>query len=95
MSQQRRAEPEQPLSRPKTLDRAFILPVLGMALLLPPFAGIFEIDARIAGIPFTVIYLFAVWALLIAGAAVLSRRLTDDEQEPVEPDPGTAPADDA
>ena len=59
-------------------DRAVILLAVGLALLLPPFAGIFQLDVRIAGLPFTALYLFVVWGFLIGGAAALSRRLGDD-----------------
>ena len=68
---------DQPLRHRKTRDRALILPLVGLILLTPPLAGIFQLDAKIAGVPFTAIYLFAVWALLIAGAAALSRQLRD------------------
>ena len=68
-------EPNRPLSDHKTSDRALVLPLIGCLLLLPPMAGIFQLDVRILGIPFTGFYLFGVWALLIAGAAVLSRRV--------------------
>jgi len=68
---------DQSLRHRKTRDRARILPLVGLILLTPPLAGIFQLDAKIAGVPFTAIYLFAVWALLIAGAAALSRQLRD------------------
>lgn len=70
---------DEPLRHRKTRDRALILPLAGLILLTPPVAGVFHLDAKIAGIPFTVVYLFAVWALLIAGAAALSRRLRDGD----------------
>lgn len=69
--------PDQPLLHRKARDRALILPLVGLILLTPPFAGIFQLDVKIAGVPFTVIYLFVVWAILIAGAAMLSRQLRD------------------
>lgn len=68
---------DQPLRHRKTRDRALILPLVGLILLTPPLAGIFQLDAKIAGVPFTAIYLFAAWGLLIAGAAALSRQLRD------------------
>jgi hypothetical protein len=76
---------DQPLRHRKARDRALILPLAGLVLLIPPVAGVFHIDAKIAGVPFTLVYLFAVWALLIAGAAALSRRLRDGGE------PGTPP----
>ncbi len=68
-------DPNRPLSDRKTSDRALILLLVGCLLLTPPLAGIFQLDIRILGIPFTGFYLFAVWGALIAGAAVLSRRM--------------------
>ncbi len=66
---------KQPQSTRKIADRALILPLLGCFLLLPPLAGIFQLDFRVFGIPVTALYLFGVWAVLIAGAAWLSRPL--------------------
>lgn len=66
---------EFPLSSRKLAERALILPLIGLLLVIPPIAGIFAIDARPFGIPFTVLYLFVVWAWLIFSAARLSRQL--------------------
>ena len=71
----KQSELDRALADRKTGDRAIILLVIGCLLLLPPLAGIFQIDWRIFGIPFTGLYLFAVWGALIAGTAVLSQRL--------------------
>jgi hypothetical protein len=68
-------DPDRPLSDRKISDRALILPLVGSLLLLPPLAGLFQLDIRVLGIPFTGLYLFAVWAALIAGSAALARRL--------------------
>ena len=81
---------DQPLRHRKARDRALILPLAGLILLTPPVAGIFHLEAKIAGLPFTGVYLFAVWAILIAGAAVLSRQLIDGDDAPethAAPDP--------
>ena len=67
--------PNRPMSDRKTRDRALVLLLVGCLLLTPPLAGIFQLDFRVLGIPFTGFYLFAVWGGLIAGAAVLSRRM--------------------
>ena len=64
-----------PLSDRKTNDRSLVLLLVGCLLLTPPIAGIFQIDIRFLGIPFTGFYLFTVWAGLIAGAAALSKRI--------------------
>ncbi len=70
-----RADP--PLRQRKARDRALILPLVGLLLLIPPVATIFQIEARLGGVPFLLVYLFAVWAALIAGAAWLAGRLRD------------------
>lgn len=67
--------PDRPLRDRKTRDRALILPVLGAVLLMPPIAGIFGLEAAIGGVPVPVLYVFAVWASLIAGTAFLARHL--------------------
>lgn len=69
---------DNPFSNRKARDRAFILLIVGFALLVPPVARIFQLDLRLAGIPFTALYLFVVWGLLIAGTAALSKRLKED-----------------
>lgn len=59
----------------KTKDRAAVLLIAGILLSLPPLARIFEIEAKILGLPVTLIYLFAVWAGLIVSARLLARGL--------------------
>ena len=68
-------EPDRSVSDRKIGDRALILPLVGCLLLIPPLAGIFQIDLRVFGIPFTAFYLFFVWGALIVGAAFLSRQI--------------------
>jgi hypothetical protein len=79
---------DKPLHDRKVRDRALILPLVGVILFLPPVAGIFRLDATVQGVPLTLGYLFAVWALLITGAFALSRRLRaslDAPNPPAEP----------
>jgi hypothetical protein len=68
-------DPNLPHVDRKSSERSLILLLVGCLLLTPPLAGIFQLDIRILGIPFTGLYLFAVWGMLIAGAAILSGRL--------------------
>ena len=77
-------ETDRPLSDRKTSDRALILPFVGFLLLTPPLAGIFQLDIRVLGIPFTWLYLFGLWGALIVGAALLARRIqkSTDWQDP-------------
>ena len=82
MSGSVRPRVDPPLRREKSRDRAVVLPLVGLALLLPPVARIFEIDARIGDLPFTALYLFGVWAVLIVGALVLAPSLRRDLEGP-------------
>lgn len=66
---------EQNIRQRKMRDRAVVLLLCGVIFLLPPFAGIFHLNTTVFGVPATLIYLFAVWAFLIAGARWLSARL--------------------
>lgn len=59
----------------KARDRALVLVAFGLILLLPPIAGIFHVETKIFSIPATLIYVFVVWAALIAAAAFISRPL--------------------
>ena len=60
-------------TRRKTRDWALILPLLGLMFLAPPLASMIPADGKIAGLPATVVYIFAVWAGLIIGAFVLAQ----------------------
>lgn len=61
----------------KIRDRALILPLVGLTLLMPPVALIFESEAKLFGLPVTLIYLFVVWAALILAARLQARALRD------------------
>ena len=65
----------------KTRDRSLVLLLCGLIMVMPPVAGVFHLDARILGVPVTLVYLFVVWAVLIAAAAFLSSRLHDAPTE--------------
>lgn len=77
-----RAPLEQADASRKAHERALLLPFLGMLLLLPPVAGIFQLDVRLFGVPLAALYLFTVWAVLIVLAAVLSRPLLRGAEAP-------------
>ena len=83
----------------KTHHLALLLPLSGLFLLMPPAILAFNLPVALFGVPMIVVYLFAVWALLIIGAVVLARRLAaprdvdmgpppDDQQaaDPARPD---------
>ncbi|QDZ10134.1 hypothetical protein [Devosia ginsengisoli] len=52
-----------------------LLTVLGAALMLPPLVYVFDQPIAHFGIPQIVVYLFALWLLLIVGTAVLTHAL--------------------
>jgi len=62
-----------PPTPPRLRDAAVVLPLLGVFLLMPPTIGLFVAKYDIAGVPLIVAYLFGVWAVLIACAALLAR----------------------
>ena len=65
------------LTRRKVRDQSVVLWVVGAAAILPPVAGISLVDGEIGGLPVPLVYIFIVWILLIAGAALLARPLLD------------------
>lgn len=75
------------LSRRKIRDRSIALVLVGTMALLPPVVGISLIEGSIAGLPAPLLYVFAVWSILIAGAAALARPLLDTEDSPSSTEP--------
>jgi hypothetical protein len=73
------------MERRKLEGAALFMTVLGAMLIMPPLATVFQLEQRIFGLPVVVIYLFLVWAGLLAGGWWLSRRLPHE--------PGEGPAD--
>lgn len=71
MEPPRRRRPEDSERRK---DTAFVLPVFGVLLLLPPLLNLFTREALVFGLPLEAVYLFAVWLALVVGAFLLSRR---------------------
>jgi membrane protein implicated in regulation of membrane protease activity len=67
-------------------DLGALLPLGGLALLLPPYLSIFDRPVFIAGVPLLPAYIFTAWMIGIVLAAIVSRRFlqsqgddTDDE----------------
>ena len=55
-----------------------LLTVLGAFLMLPPLTYVFDQPMAHFGIPQIVLYLFALWLLLIVGTALLTHALPPD-----------------
>lgn len=76
--------------RDKVESIAFLLPLFGFLLLMPPAVLAFSLPSAIAGVPIIVLYIFAIWGGLIIGAAWLARRLAqpfEDQSVASEPPP--------
>jgi hypothetical protein len=54
---------------------AFMLPIAGALLIVPPLLTLFRDPTRVFGAPLATVYLFTVWVLLILGAVLASRRM--------------------
>ncbi|MCR6672755.1 hypothetical protein [Devosia ginsengisoli] len=65
--------------RPRLQGGMLLLTVLGAALMLPPLVYVFDQPIAHFGIPQIVVYLFALWLLLIVGTAVLTHALPREE----------------
>lgn len=65
----------------KARDRSLVLLLVGCFLLMPPTAAAFQLNASWNGVPATLIFVFVVWGLLIAGAAYLARSLNAGVQQ--------------
>ncbi|GLQ09746.1 hypothetical protein GCM10007913_16780 [Devosia yakushimensis] len=63
-----------------------VLTGLGTLLILPPLTYIFGQPISHFGVPQVVIYLFAWWALVIAGTAILTHWMPRDSTGDEEPD---------
>lgn len=71
-------EPHQRVRR-RRYDAALLLPLIGAAALMPPFANLFATTGAVFGIPSAIVYLFGVWFGLIIAARALSRKLMAPE----------------
>lgn len=60
---------------------AFLAPLFGLVLLMPPILNLFTVNRLLFGVPLEAIYLFVVWMSLILGAVILSRRGQFREEE--------------
>lgn len=59
----------------KRQHAAFMLPVAGFLLIIPPLLTLFGVHRMVFGVPWQTAYLFSVWLAMIVGAALLSHFL--------------------
>ncbi|MAN79296.1 MAG: hypothetical protein CMM77_05495 [Rhodospirillaceae bacterium] len=50
--------------------------LVGIVLVMPPFAQVVLVDANLFGVPIPLLYIFVVWAALIFGAAIMAGPLS-------------------
>lgn len=68
---------------PRKIEHAALfLVIFGALLFSPPLVTLFNVHQRVLGVPYEVVYLFAIWAALIVGAAWLSFRLPRNGGDP-------------
>ena len=63
------------MTRSKLRSAALFFTLFGALLFLPPLVLLFNVRARVLGVPVEVIYLFVAWTGLIAGTAWFAYRL--------------------
>lgn len=64
---------------PKHRDLAALLPIAGAFLFMSPLILAFNSIRLVFGLPVIALYIFGVWLLLILGAALLARHLSEEE----------------
>jgi len=65
----------------KKREVALILPIVGVILLLTPILRSFTIGNETSSLTSTLLFIFGVWAVLIAAAFILSRVLIPEIRE--------------
>lgn len=74
---------------------AVLVPLLGLFMLLPPVIALFAGPWLPFGVPLIVLYVFGIWAALVAAAAWLAGRLDDQPLHTEAPRETTASAESA
>lgn len=64
----------------KLISAALFFTMFGVIAFLPPLVLLFRFDARVAGVPVEIVYIFVLWALLVIGALWFSRVLPDERR---------------
>ena len=83
--------PASPDTVAKFRDAAFLLPIAGLFMLLPPVIDLFTVETHLFGIPLIVAYVFGLWSALIFIAFWFSRKLKDPGRHTAIPPDTSAP----
>ncbi len=81
----------EPRPAPRVQSAAVLVPLAALFLLMPPFVLLFTTPRMVFGVPLIVLYIFGVWALLVAVTWQLARRLAAPPPEPGAPAEPPAP----
>jgi hypothetical protein len=74
------------MDRRKLKSAALFITIFGVMLLTPPLTLLFQVETRLFGAPVELIYMFSVWAGLVAAAFWLGRRMPHDAGSDEAPD---------
>ncbi|UUX51624.1 hypothetical protein NUH88_07970 [Nisaea acidiphila] len=83
--------PTSPSIAAKFRDAAFLLPLSGLFLLMPPLIDLFTGSEKLFGIPLIVAFIFGLWTALILIAFWFSHRLSDPEHHAPPPPDSVSP----
>lgn len=72
------------MTRRKIIGASLFFTLFGAMAILPPLILLFRFDGMAFGIPVETVFLFALWAFLIIGAAWFGTTLPRDEPPPSE-----------
>lgn len=71
----------------RSREAAFVIPMFGLFLLLPPILSVFDTGTTILGVPLLHIYVFSVWLGMVLAGVWLARRLRKQDPERTANDP--------
>jgi hypothetical protein len=72
------------MTRRKLISASLFFTLFGVIAFMPPLILLVRFDMRVAGVPIETVYVFVLWALLVAGTRWFSRILPQDDPR-VEP----------
>ena len=73
------------MTRRKLIAAALFFTAFGALAYMPPLVLLFRFDMRVLGVPVETVYVFVLWAVLVAGALWFSRVLPDERRAAKKP----------
>ena len=81
----------EPRPAPRVQSAAVLVPLAALFLLMPPFVLLFTTPRMVFGVPLIVLYIFGVWALVVAFTCKVARGRGAPPPEPGAPAEPPAP----